>query len=916
MIFLIRKYSFTFLLFWAMSWQASAQEEKIVRQVSQHFSKKEYDSAKKLLDKALIESPNDADLLALLGIYYYQKQMYDKARFNLLKSIEINPTNEEAKQVLTNIEIATKNYSSAICYINELLEISPYDPELWRKKIAVYREQGNDIEALRLLKRVRIIYPQDEQFKKDYLYSLQELSVQEKKKGNIDQAVKMDEETIKINPKDEQGYVRLINNYLMAGDREKALLYVNRGLENLPHNKNLVNRKIGILTEMNRYVEAVDFIQKEMKKGNVSSEMVLNYNDILSQAAQYQNQNDPYVLYGKLFENNPLNNEALDYLISNSISKGYYQEALVYIDKGMLLKGRTKELLVKKYLVYKLLNREGQAINLLEELYKEYPTDIDIKNDYLQYRYQRGKELAQEAMCDEAIIDFEFVAYQNDNEWQENAMKSLFNCYFQKKKYDKALQIAEVLGQKYPQEGEVKKAAIYHVQGEYEKALAIYNKLIETQKNEKFVDGYEEIAIEYIKQLNAAGNTIKAYEQSKKLVELKPTSNQGLKYLIVVASTLNKSDEALSYIKKGAELYPHDLFFVIKQAQEYTKNDNPDKAITFLDPYLEKYPHNQDLVRAYSEAVQKQAQHLSRQNQLDLAQDLLRKATKYDPKNNELNYQHGLIFEKQHQYDSAYVYQRKYQPSVLEISEFRKQLNWLKHKLYRNEARFMYQRNDIDDKRIPGIFEASYVRYANKNTYTLGLTSSGRTDKRAYMVQGEWAHTLSPKWYFTIGGGASGHFFPKYIGNMTIYRTLPRDWEAELSVGYKELRSVDASQLFQLQVGATKHLDRFRLNAKLVGISLASQFYYNTLGRIQYNLDNERTFLAIYGGIGSAPVDEILNYQYYSSFSTTNANFGGIAQYMLSDIITLGISGTWYEYTDSIDRSNLYNLSFYLNVSF
>ena len=115
--------------------------------------------------------------------------------------------------------------------------------KLWRKKIALYRLQGNDIEANRLLKRIRVIYPQDEQFKKDYLYSLQVQSSQEKKKGNIEEAIKMEQETLRLNPKDEEAYLTLTNTYLLSGDKEKALTYVNRGLQNLPNNQELINRK-------------------------------------------------------------------------------------------------------------------------------------------------------------------------------------------------------------------------------------------------------------------------------------------------------------------------------------------------------------------------------------------------------------------------------------------------------------------------------------------------------------------------------------------------------------------------------------------------------------------------------------------------------------------------------------------------
>ena len=79
---------------------------------------------------------------------------------------------------------------------------------------------------------------------------------------------------------------------------------------------------------------------------------------------------------------------------------------------------------------------------------------------------------------------------------------------------------------------------------------------------------------------------------------------------------------------------------------------------------------------------------------------------------------------------------------------------------------------------------------------------------------------------------------------------------------------------------------------------------------------DKRSFLAIFGGVGSAPVDEILNYQLYGQFSTTNANFGGTGQYMLTDKLALSLSGVWYNYYNGLDYSDLYNLIFGIYVSF
>ena len=62
------------------------------------------------------------------------KRDYDKARYYLVRAVRENPENVTAKQMLVNVEEESGNYSSAICYVNELLEINPYWQGLWRQK--------------------------------------------------------------------------------------------------------------------------------------------------------------------------------------------------------------------------------------------------------------------------------------------------------------------------------------------------------------------------------------------------------------------------------------------------------------------------------------------------------------------------------------------------------------------------------------------------------------------------------------------------------------------------------------------------------------------------------------------------------------------------------------------------------------
>ena len=78
----------------------------------------------------------------LMGKYWFHEKNYDQSRYHLVKAIDDNYNNVNAKHLLVDVEDITENYSSAICYVNELLEVNPYWRGLWRRKIELYRKQN------------------------------------------------------------------------------------------------------------------------------------------------------------------------------------------------------------------------------------------------------------------------------------------------------------------------------------------------------------------------------------------------------------------------------------------------------------------------------------------------------------------------------------------------------------------------------------------------------------------------------------------------------------------------------------------------------------------------------------------------------------------------------------------------------
>ena len=258
--------------------------EQYAQIVQEHFANEEWEAGKELLEEGLQKYPNVSDLEWLMGKYWFHEKNYDQSRYHLVKAIDDNYNNVNAKHLLVDVEDITENYSSAICYVNELLEVNPYWRGLWRRKIELYRKQNNDVEADRLLKRINQIYPNDTILRKDYIYSMEVGYQQMKKGGNRKEAIERLTELIKVSPQNEEYYLDIINLHLQEGNREAALGWSSNGLAAIPGSGALIVKRASILSELARYPEALAFIREQMKRNN-SPAIRRMYNDLLMEAA-------------------------------------------------------------------------------------------------------------------------------------------------------------------------------------------------------------------------------------------------------------------------------------------------------------------------------------------------------------------------------------------------------------------------------------------------------------------------------------------------------------------------------------------------------------------------------------------------------------------------------------------------------
>ena len=192
-------------------------------------------------------SPQDLDLKTLLGKANLQLGRYDTARY-VLKQVYLKRRKDiDILKYLVNIEHTTQRYSDAICFVNELLEITPYSRGWWMRKITIYKEMGNFEEAERALKRLYQLYPNDTEIKQNYNYLRLADAGEAVKSKNFENADQIYKTIIDNNPENKEAYLGIIRNELSKGNPEAALQYTNRSLLQMPNDRQLVEKKIGLL---------------------------------------------------------------------------------------------------------------------------------------------------------------------------------------------------------------------------------------------------------------------------------------------------------------------------------------------------------------------------------------------------------------------------------------------------------------------------------------------------------------------------------------------------------------------------------------------------------------------------------------------------------------------------------------------
>ncbi|ALM47538.1 hypothetical protein AMR72_00670 [Flavobacterium psychrophilum] len=892
-------------------------------------AKKNFAKATSYSEKALKKAPKNMDIKEYLGKCYMDTKKFDMARLTLLEVLKENPKRTDSRYYLINIESQTKRYYSAVCYVNEILEVKPYDKELWIKKINLYNLMGDTVESDRQLRRLYQIFPEDNEIKAIYTNTLKENAGKHNKKGDVDDAAKQYEDALAINKKDVESYLGLINVYTKAGNYQGALSTADKGLNALPGNKALVDKKIGVLEKMHNYQDAINLVKQQLKKGQGEY-----YNKQLSyltaEAARYYKNSDPYELYGQVYEKDKANTEAHDYLLNTAVSRGYYGDAQAILNKSLKSNPQSKELLAKQLYVYENQQNKQGARATIQKLFNFYGEDPDIRQKYEYYILQDAKDEFSDGNYDDALVLFETLG--NNSDYGKSANNYIYSIYLRKKEYVKAMDHIEKLIKAYPKETEylLKKMDLLADMGDYDNAYAMAKSYYDQNPESlQFKYMYNDMAFEYMKYLQQKEDYAMVASIADGLIVSNPDNLEAYNYAISARVAMKNYDEARRLTEQALKYYPDSKELRLKEAGLYSANGEHDKAVQALHEIEKDYPYNSTIRSSLIEEMMVHAKDREERGENREAMNIYREITLLNPKdtlapvklanqhikrkeytdamiivdnalkenkdNNQLLYLKGIIYEETNDFKRAKEYQGRYSPPSNRLAEYKEHMQYLDSRLLKNQINLTYLKATADT--LPfnlSVGALEYVRFAKKDTYAARVNYTGRESGVGIQGEVDWYHKFRNKSYFYVNGAVASKFFPKYRAAFSFYQPFAKTWQAELGGRYMYLQ--DNRSLYTGIVGLEKTLGDVWLNARLSLLTEGDNLYYNVLGQARFYMNNQRHYAQAMASVGNAPEDLSLDFQVNNtlSFPTTMVGAGYFHSVGFSTVF--GIMGNWYNY--------------------
>lgn len=842
-----------------MAAQVYNSSDLYFKEAKNDIANKNFTKAAKMSWRGLKISPNDLDLKTLLGKANLELGRYDTARYVLKQVYLKNRKNIDILKYLVNIEQATNRYSDAICFVNELLEITPYARDWWMRKITIYKEMGNFEEAERALQRLYQLYPNDTDIKEQFNYIRLDDASEAFKEKNYDNANEIYKTIIDENPSNKEAYLGIIRNELLKGNPDAALQYTNRSLLEMPNDRELIEKKIGLLEELGRHAQAISYIKEKVDKNAFKDIHSRTLPYLLQQSAGFNEYNDAYEVNKKLVELNG-NSESQDYVIKNSLGKGYDIDAEYFIKKAIKKNPNNKKLLIQEMELYKPIKDKERFEKKVLENHEKFPNDTDITFQYNKIMYDRAKVHVTNKQYDLALPIFTELASSPD--FIKESEQQIFGIFLALERYDEATdQIDKLIGLDSENPDHLlRKSTLYQKMELFDDALNITRDL-----EQKYPLSLKYPSV-YVSQVEAYATFLMKEQRYRKVLPVledgltRENNNKRLLDMAINASSaIPDYPKGINYSLSALSFYPKNKNFKLKLTDLYTQNKEFDKALTILDTLKKTYVYDRKIKNAEAEILFFRARNQEERGLVDEALtnydsayalnpkdegslmrminlhinqkpydeslEFINKKIKKSPNDNFLKYKKGVVFEMQQKFDSAYYYQKfRKIDNPYEQIEWNTTLETIKAENLKNEIAVSYLNATSDSVAYnTSLASINYSRIDGKNTYGADMNYAARRSGVGVQIGVNLARIFNETLYGDAGILLGSKFFPKFKLYANAYKGLKNGYEAQVGISYDRLQN--DQNYFTLKLGVARTWEDIWVNARLSLMNTSLTFF-------------------------------------------------------------------------------------------
>lgn len=853
--------------------------------------KKDYAKAIQLCKQGLVKTPNYVDLRLQLGRLYMLTNRNNDARKELIWVLQKRPGDVDALRYLANLEAKTGRRTEAICYIDEALAKVPGDRELLLKKSSVYMDAKLYDKAFRIIDDLLEVRPDDDTLRSIYIEQHLEVARLFAKNNQYYKARPLFELVLTMQPRNNEAKEYLINNSIRSGNVEQALQYVDEVLNTSPNNYEWMRKKTSLLTDLHRYPEAIELVEKMTKlfpsqNGTLSRQLI----ELRLLAGGYMMKMDPYNNFTAVLEKQPSNKEALSQVINMALARNNTYEALFYINKALAVAPGDADLLFKKSIVYEMIRNYEQAVIIMQTLVSRSPNNRSYQDRLIELLLINGKEYLTEGLWDKAETAFKTILLYQPNQLQ--ALNYLVSLYVQQKKYNEAIVYQnDIIRIEPTAEARFKKANMLMDAGRYVEASKLLQKLYETDKTTAYKNALVEAYLASAKSAFAQEETDSARLYTLLALRIAPNDTTALHYIINTESGLKNYTQALYWCDKALDRYPESKSFKLKKASILESAGLYKEASKISYRLVQEYPYSQRIRNIYLNHRLMAGLKYNRNDKPDSAMLEFKAMLEVEPNDTNALYYLSQTYTGQKQYDSSLYYINAYlvQRPEDEQGIFKKAATLENMKLYdsaayimkpltrrfpdkktytdyydylysmtlRNQIGVFWLHSNFNDASLPSDIITLHYQHNFKEKHIIlntRINYAPRPTGNGIQLEGEAFWTHSPKYYSQILVDISNNIiFPRIKLGYSLFKNFQKGWEGEAGLRYFNADSLSA---LSVTAAASKTFKDYWFNARTYFIPQFGKLNLSLNLTARYYMNNFSDYIGALLAVGSSPDDK------------------------------------------------------------